>query len=78
MKKPKHNQVYVPGFGVVSRSEFSPEHFTACVEHVRKSGVDVDAYIASSYDTIDDEAELERLIEEEEKQTKPKKSKEKK
>lgn len=77
MKKPKRLNVYVPGYGVVSKADFNDEHFKVCVDLAKEGGVDINSFIASRFDTVDDEVELTRLIEEEEK-AKPKKGKEKK
>lgn len=77
MKKPKSLSTYIPGFGIVKKEDFNDEHFRACVSIAQEGGVDIDAFIASNFDTVDDDAELTRLIEEEEK-AKPKKAKKEK
>jgi hypothetical protein len=93
--KPKHLMTYVPGYGVIDKSDFTEDHFTACVKQVKDTGGDVDAYLKSRFEAMsidvplleqtsepkpkskgkkksaepqapDDEAELERMIAEEE------------
>lgn len=48
--KPKHLSTYVPGVGVINKSDFTDEHLKACVEQVKKAGLDVDEYLKSRFE----------------------------
>lgn len=44
--KPKKAFIHVPGFGVVTREEFSPEHTAALLERAKKHKVNQDEFIS--------------------------------
>lgn len=43
--KPKNKKVYVPGYGVIGKEDFSKEHLDACCKQVKAAGLNVDEYL---------------------------------